>query len=201
MDAYGIEAAYPEYGVQTDLVVAPDETEPAASEAPEPGPPEHRSLIVDGPPVNDVYAAPHPSPPPLDRGPMQGGGMPMHAQATGAYERPSGAMLGVIVIGLGAAAYAGHRYGGWPGVGAAVLGVGSAFNGLRAIQRYRSGDPADKKEARVSAIYSLVGGAAGGFVWHRYARNYTPNPPRRPSSSSRSRTAPFGDCDIRPVGP
>ena len=194
MDYADFEADYaepfPEYGVAPALVPAPQQQPRGAAEAPEPGPPEHGSIMTQGP-INDVYGpAPMTPPAPAPHG------MPMHAQAVGAMPQAGGSKLALIGAAVLAAGYVGHRYGGWAGAGAGVLGAGAAINAVRALRGYRDGTDAGKKEGRVSAFYSLVGAGAGAVVWHRYAdkQPLRKNPTRE--------TDPFGSpCDIRPVGP
>jgi hypothetical protein len=61
----------------------------------------------------------------------------------------------------------GLAIGGWKGGVAGLLLSGGAFNAYRAQKWWGSPDPSEKHESVVSAIFGLVGVAAGGYVAYK----------------------------------
>lgn len=71
------------------------------------------------------------------------------------------ALFATVAVGAGIA------IGGPWGAGAGVLLAGAAANGYRAQKWWGSGDPSEKHEAVVSAVFSVFGIGVGGYMAYK----------------------------------
>lgn len=71
------------------------------------------------------------------------------------------ALLATVALGTGIAV------GGPWGAGAGVLLAGAAANGYRAQKWWGSGDPSEKHEAVVSAVFAVFGIGVGGYMAYK----------------------------------
>ena len=162
-------------------------------------------------PIHDVYAAPMPQMPAM---PAPQYPWPVHTEAVGGFEHggmghaplghdeSNGHSLALSIVLVGAGAAVGAKYGGLPGAGAGVLAGGALANTWRALSHFKLGSEAGDKEGRVSAVYALLGAAAGGLIWWRYVE--TPKAMyRNPDDDDDADALGFDEmpCRIRPAGP
>jgi hypothetical protein len=97
----------------------------------------------------------------------------------------SGHVLGVVTLSVGIGAAAGVYYGGPFGAVAGSLFGGALANAYKAVSAYKSGSPEGDAEAKVSATYSIIAAALGGWVAYKFARprsGYERNPDPDPAS-------------------